>query len=407
MRFLALVAIGVAASVTRIAGASGAVDAVAEAPTIYAPVLHVGWRVDQTDGANLCTPLSGDRCGPGQSSLRSGGFSFPVSVAADPPDHVLYVSDLSPGRVQAFYPAGRLQPLVRGVLRGLRAPAALATDPVTGDLYVRYSAQGHASIEKFTPAGAPLWLAGRGVDRRTGANLCRASTEAALRARCRMGTAATAGAAVPGAFALAIQPGDLLAVGGRQRLLYVADEHRVQELRASGGWCRELLLVSLSAAPTSAVSALAVDPNGDLYLVYESPHPPGEGAYEVVRRFDPAGVQIGELVVASRLARAELHIDGIAIDRSGRLAVIGVEVGDGSHRRFGLIYEAWDGRLIGEFPPPPDNDGLTFGPADELYVAAPDDQEVVEYAPLSPSEQLTGPFPLLTPRWLTLLHLTA
>jgi hypothetical protein len=372
--------------------APAAVDAPAEAPTIFAPILQIGWRVDRMSGANVCFLTGPDRCGPGEPTARPGGFDFPGSVVADARDGALYVADLSNRRVQAFAPTGHLRTVIGPFAGELSQPIGLASDPVTGDLYVREVAANDASIEKITAAGRFLWVAGGGVNRRTGANLCRSSAES-RRVLCGPGRPARSDRNEPEIFAMAIQPGDVLAWGGPRRLLYVADEHRVGELDASGRWRGEILLASLSAAPTSSVGALAVDPNGDLYLVYQTPHTPGQtSGYALVRRFDAAGVQTAEFAVMARLAQAELHIDGIAIDRSGRLAVIGVEVIGSSHARFGLLYAASSGRLLGEFPPPPDNDGLTFGPGGELYVAATDDQEVIEYLPLSASEQLTGPW---------------
>ena len=61
----------------------------------------------------------------------------------------------------------------------------------------------------------------------------------------------------------------MLAVGGPEDLLYVGDEHRVQEFKASNGeYKSEIPLTSISAEPESKVVALAVDATGDVYLAY-------------------------------------------------------------------------------------------------------------------------------------------
>ena len=60
--------------------------------------------------------------------------------------------------------------------------------------------------------------------------------------------------------------GNVLAVGGPEDLLYIGDEHRVQEFKASDGeYKSEIPLASISAEPGSKVVALAVDATGDVY----------------------------------------------------------------------------------------------------------------------------------------------
>ena len=62
----------------------------------------------------------------------------------------------------------------------------------------------------------------------------------------------------------------LLSVVQAKDLLYVGDEHRVQEFEAaSGKWVGEIPLTSLSEEQESEVQALALDQEtGDLYLNY-------------------------------------------------------------------------------------------------------------------------------------------
>ncbi len=177
-------------------------------------------------------------------------------------------------------------------------------------------------------------------------------------------------------------------------MVYVGDEGRLQVFDANGRWKRDILLVSAASAPASAVSAVAVDSIGDIYLAYKTTTSRSGIVVEnnnIVRKFNPDGEQMGQFVVMPRLAYAEAHIDGMAIGPADRLAVIGVEIGSNFYERFGFLYGGATGRIVGEFRPPKDNDGLTFDSRGDLYVAAADDQEVVGYIPVPAAELVTGP----------------
>jgi sugar lactone lactonase YvrE len=369
------------------------------APTIFAMSLHIGWEVDAVTGRNTCVAVSEHTCSSHKQSQEAGGFDYPSSVAVDPRKGNIYVADLSNFRVQKFTADGTFvltfggdvnattdaqrgaSPEMRNICTArssdrctagtsggeagqLSYPASVAVDPHTGDVYIMEVGAGHNRLDKYTPDGRFVWTVSRG-------------------------------------FKSASQSGDLLAVGGPEHLVYVGDEHRVREFDVQGRLRREILLASASAAPLSAVSSIAVDRAGDVYLVYRTSTQergaPVEHA-DLIRRFNPAGEEVGQFPVLARLPNAEAHIDGIALDPTGRLAVIGVEegpvigaeAGPGFYERFGFVYEGATGRLVGEFPPPQDNDGLTFDGRGGLYVAATDDQEVVGYAPLAAAGLLTS-----------------
>jgi hypothetical protein len=60
---------------------------------------------------------------------------------------------------------------------------------------------------------------------------------------------------------------------------------------------------------------------------------------------------------------------------------MGVEARGPAPRRFGVLLRARDGRELGEFAPPPDNDGIAFNGEGRLYVATAVDQTLAIYSP--------------------------
>jgi hypothetical protein len=398
------------------------------APTSFAMSVHIGWQVNATTGGNVCLVAEKYGCRPSTQSGEGGGFHYPSSVAVDRRSGRLDVAELGNAHVQKLSSAGsfvlmfggevnatadsqprtssaqrdlctagsgdRCKAGTTGVAAGqLFYPESIAVDPLKEDLYVLENGPGQARLDKFTAGGRFVWMEGRGVNSSTGGNFCGMHETADSGVRCGAGAANASGNMQAGAFHSASRPGNLIAVGGPEDLIYVGDEHRVQEFDGEGHSKGEIILASASAAPLSSVSSLTVDGSGGLYLVYRIVGS-GEGVdgehADVIRGFNPAGEEVEQFSVRARLADAEVQIDAIAINDSGDLAVIGVELGPGFHERFGFVYEGSAGRLIGEFPPPRDNDGLTFDGRGDIYVAATDDQEIVEYEPVPPGGLLTS-----------------
>jgi NHL repeat len=396
------------------------------APVVLDVASHLGWGVDASTDGNVCTVASGDDCHSGSQSSGPGGFGYPRSVAFDPQNGNLYVADTANDRLQELTGAGafvsafgwdvnetedRLASASQsqrdictaasadactdggtGVAAGqLAGPESVAVDPRSGDLYVLEIATGDFRVEKYTATGRFVWRIGGQVNGTTKANLCTAQELQRLGVSCQAGVESPPGATESGAFKFPQSEGDLLAAGGPEDLLYVGDEHRVQEFDADGHWRGEILLASLSAQPESDVMALALDGDGDLYLVYRSfVLQEGERvAYaNVIHEFDPHGEQLAEFPVNARQPGANAEIDGLALAPSGLLAVIGDEDTASSFTRLGLLYSARTGRPEGGFTPPSDNDGIAFDSDEDLYVAATDDQEVVAYIPGPPTELL-------------------
>jgi glucose/arabinose dehydrogenase len=428
--------LGLVLGVTLATGAlsvPGAVAAGAESgPIGFAMSRHIGWEVDETTHGKICVVASGAQCRSRRvPSAEPGGFQNPSSVATDPRTGNLYVADTVNDRVQELTAAGEFiatfgwevnetkdrqatatqqernlctaasgdfckAGVPGGAAGQLSYPFSVAVDPRTGDVYVLEISAGDVRVDKFTPGGSFVWMVGKDVNASTKGNLCTASEILRSGVRCQAGAENGVQSVEPGAFKSAQQYGDLLAAGGSGDLLYVGDEHRVQEFDSEGHWKREVLLASISAAQYGSVGALALDPRGDLYLLYKatgSESATSLEAVETVRELNQAGEPVAQFPIEPRLPGAIAHVDGIAIDPAGLMAVIGVELGAAFHMRFGLLYEAATGRLVGRFPPPSDNDGLTFAGDDDLYVAATDDEEVVAYAPVPAADLVTSPVP--------------
>lgn len=349
------------------------------------PWSYIGWEADGTTGRNVCLVASLDRCQQQRSSTALGGFEYPAGVATDPRSGDLYVAEVQGDRVQQLTETGA--PVrsfgsgVRGSAAGqLAAPESVAVEPSTGDVYALTIAEGDLRVDKFSRDGRFLWRVGGNVDRATGVDFC----EARERRQCGAGSPNTPTSDRHGAFRFANEAGDLLAFDARRRLLYVGDEHRVQVFVANGTWLREIPLVSISAEAQSGVVALALDPAGDLYVVYRASPPetltPKEQA-GLIHEFAPDGRQVAVYRLTPRSPSSVMQILGLAIGSAGQAAAMGVEVGPVTVGRFALLGHADGWASMTPFEPPSDNDGIAFGPRGTLYVAMAVDQAVAVYSP--------------------------
>ena len=267
----------------------------------------------------------------------------------------------------------------------------IAIDPSSGDLYTVESDIGEngsgqliagGRVQEFTAEGQFVLEAGQEVNAKTKGNICTREEMEKEGVQCT-GPALDplgylgAGVAEPDAFAVPNQTG-VVAVGGPEDLVYIGEEHRVQELETDGKYKREIPLTAISSGERSFVMALAVNEAGDVYLVY----PGGENT---VREFDPAGQQITDFPLSAT-------ITSLSVDPSGRLAV--GEDGGNNSVFFGSLLEGGSGRLITEFSEPgalyPFVTGSAFGPNGELYAAKSVDGEVLVYRPVPVAELTTG-----------------
>jgi DNA-binding beta-propeller fold protein YncE len=378
---------------------------------------HLGAKVDATNQGNICTVVSKDTCQAGEESTAPAGFKSPAGVAIAPNGDI-YVAASADNRVQEFTSAGTFVRMFGGEvnettksdicteeeieLSGVKCTAgtegglagqinkdfSIAVDQATGNIYVQDDVNWR--VDEYTASGQFVLMIGKEVnetkDDAAGAteaekNLCAIASGDI----CKAGVRGT-GNPEPGAFSFG-QEGDLLAVGGPEGLLYVGDEHRVQEFDASGKWVREIPLISISAEPNSRVAAIAVAQTGDLYLAY------GVNGFvnNVIHEFNPNGAQINEFEGRTSPEQGvTVRIDGLAVDSANRLAVTEGEFGNQGFRRFGSLYDGVTGHLITEFTDP-GSSGIAFSPTGELYAAVMGRQEVVGYKSLPVAEMKQGP----------------
>jgi hypothetical protein len=320
-----------------------------------------GWEVDKTTKANICTAASKDTCGAGIEGDLGGQMTEDNSIAIDQTTGNVFVQDY----------------------HNLR-------------------------VDEYTAAGEFVLTLGGGVDKTTKANVCTAVSGD----ECQAGISSTN----RGAFDFGNEAGNLIAVGGPEDLLYVGDEHRVQEFNPlNGEWKGEISLTAISSELYGRVVALALDnsctlheptpltesttprckefdpEDGDLYLV-DSPQ---KG---VIHKFTPSGEEIKDghfpLTLNPETANSRIGVRGIAVDTTGHLAVAEEERLSQGFRLFGTLYDASTGHLAAEFTAVNVLDGLAFNRQSELYAVSAEFSkfgEVTFYAPEHVAELVVKP----------------
>ena len=352
--------------------AAGVTGARAEAPVKPVLASQYGAKVNLNE-SSFCLQSECEPVGA-QASTAPGGFAehSPTGVAVAPTGNV-YVSDSNNQRVQELTPAGEFMlmfgedvnettggdictaaevkgkavkcktGLISTAPGGFDEPESLAIDPHNGNVYVEDF--GNSRVQEFTATGEFVLMIGEEVnqteDGTPGAseaqkNLCTAESGDL----CKTGVQAAIGSTQHGAFNLPDGNFDDLAGGAKEDLLYVGDEHRVQEFKPDGTWVQDLSLAQISSAEASKVRGIALDQaSGELYLTYSGASTPQQ-LYQTIFRFDASGKQAGEVELSPREAGAQLEIKDIALDSSGRLAVVEFESNE-------LKYvQGWFGSLL-------------------------------------------------------------
>lgn len=330
-------------------------------------VLMVGEDVNETTGGNICTAeevkSKGVKCEAGLSSAAAGGFDEPTSLAVDPDNGNVYVEDFGNNRVQELTATGQFVLMI-------------------------------GEEVNQTEDGAPgASEAQKSICTAESGNVCKA------------GVQATVGSTQHGAFSLPGGSFDDLAAGGpTEDLLYVGDEHRVQEFKPDGTWVQDLPLSQISSLQESKARDLALDQaSGELYLTYFSGREePTSPLYRTVLKFKASGQQVGELVLHPREAGGVLEIKGIAVDSSGRLAVVEFESNELKDTQgwFGSLLHAETGKPITQFtvfappfsslPPTVAFSAGTVGAGEQMYGAFLGRHELVRYEPKMVAELVTG-----------------
>lgn len=394
----------VSLTVATVAMLFGAASArAATAPVKEIVTSHIGWEVDSVTKGPICTVASKHACQSAKLSSEPGGFEFPQGVAGAPNGNV-YVADTINNRVQELTASGEFvlmfgehvnettggnvctaeEVKTKGVkcqagatgqdAGALTDPSAVAVDPSTGNVYVAEDgspgggAVSNQRVDEYTASGVFVLTIGKEVNRTKKTNVCTEHEVETEAVECQAGIGVF-GTTEHGAF---VEP-DALGVGPTNGLLYVGDEHRVQEFNPQGQWVTEIRepLERVSSAQFSRVSALAVTAE-HVYLVYQV----GD-ATNVIREFDAAGTEAARFTPTGAEA-----INGLAVDPEGRLAML--EHGNETSR--GLLYEVGtEFRLITEFPVERTPTGVAFNGSDDLYTTVPV-AGVVAYEPVPVGE---------------------
>jgi hypothetical protein len=360
----------------------------------------------------------------------SNGLKFPQSVAVGP-DGNIYISDPVANRIQELTPSGTFvtmfgrevdkttkgnicsavskdvcQAGVAGTAEGqFDLPYSVSVDQTSGDVYIQELAAGNSRVDKYTAEGQFVWMIGKEVnstkDGISGAgeaekNLCAAASGDT----CKAGLGSATGSVEHSAFKFEQFRGDLLATGGPEDLLYVADERRVQEFNAEGEWKSEIPSVAIEPGtgcsgpePGCRIVALAVDPAGHVYLVDKISSSSSPVRIQV---FDLTHKEEAGFEIAPRHPGAEAEIEGIALSASGDLAVSSEEFGFGP---FGSLYETGTklGHLLTEIGLAGDSTGIAFDEtmgtnAGYMYAALTNGTEVIAYKPLPVAELVPAGF---------------
>jgi hypothetical protein len=248
----------------------------------------------------------------GTSGSGAGQLLEPRGVAVDRAEDLLYVVDGANNRIAVFDAtsgvfikafgwgvadgvSAELQVCTTTCFKGIKGTGsgqfdsaggiAVDNDPLSPgfhSIYVLERRGGSVSeqnirIQKFTPAGEFVWMAGGQVNKTTSANLCTAAS------------GNTCGAGLRGNAEGFFNPPTYGTVAvGPGGTVYVADQvesisprpSRVQKFSPEGAYLGQLLLAVSGGA--GSATGLAVDSGGNLYVGTGS----GTGA---VRKYDPSG----------------------------------------------------------------------------------------------------------------------
>jgi hypothetical protein len=434
-----------ASTVAVLAGVSNARAVAYTGPVKEIMATHFGREVNLTEAGkgttleDFCSQKSGNTCRSGKESGIAGGFIYPKGVALknDPTNPDVYVADTNNNRVQQISPAGAFVSMFGGEINktkdeAVKAKEAKGETPTAGELREEnvctaisgnvckagvaggraeqingdYSIAVDQSngdvfvtdlfnwrVDEYTSTGQFVLMVGKDVNEtREKEGAPQAQRDVCTLASgdtCKSGVRGAPGTSEAGAFNYAQGSGDLLAVDGSKHLLYVGDEHRVQEFDTVTGEWKEISLVSVSAQPEDKVVAIALEEaTGDLYVAYRV-----EDVAHVIREFDATGKAINKpFEIRSPLSPlGTVTVEGLAVDAVGRLAVTEFE-----YTLFGSVYVGATGHRLTEFANPGSfgSSGIAFnatGEQDELYGAVSSNHEVVGYTAVHVAELLTSP----------------
>lgn len=393
----------------------------AEVPLKLILSSHLGWEVDETSKANVCSVASHDPCRVNApASTEPGGFENPEAVAVAA-DGDVFIADRGNSRVQEVSSTGvfiamfgmevnettlanvctaeEIKTLHVKCKAGLSGPGkttvaahSIAVAPGTGDVYLEDFANDR--VDEYTSSGTFVLMIGREVNETEDAvngsteaekNLCTAASGNS----CGGGRESEPESKEVGAFRFAQEAKDILAVSSdSEHLLYVGDEHRVQKFKPSGEAVGEVSLPSsiTEVAPEGRIVALALE-GTELYIDYNQE--------PTVRKLSETGEEKNNFTVPARESGRTEAIIAFALDSAGNIAIAPYEVNGSPGEQVGYLYKASEGRLISTFNVPvsgaePGIDGVGLDSSGNLYAALASQQQILGYSSEPAPEVVTG-----------------
>jgi hypothetical protein len=364
---------------------TGAAQA-ATAPVKEVLTAYFGAKVNKTTGANVCSV--NETCQPAEVSSMPGGFEYPDDVAGAPNGNV-YVADRGNARIQELEADGKFVLMFGREVNANKTNVCLAGETckagvegtAAGQL-VHPNAVAVDRVDEYTSGGQFVLMFGRDVNKtkeKEGApqaerNVCTAASGN----ECQAGKGGTEHGALVGPVVIAVGPNPAKPA---ENLLYVGEEHRVQEFKPDGTWVGEISLTSISSAEGADVRSLVVDQAANVYLFY------GVGNVSNVREFDSSGTEVKDgrfpLTLVPRSANLAPFSIGaaLALSSTGRLAVSEAEETKNAFVPFGSLYDTSTAQLITEFNLPTVSLGMAFNGNDELYAQTLSPPEIFAFKP--------------------------
>ncbi len=434
---LLVVAIMAAASQSAISSAFAT-----EGPVKEVLKTHVGAKVDVGTGANICTVPPNANCKSAEPSEQPGGFEFPEAVATYNTN--VYVADSLNHRVQEFEANGTFirmfghdvnktahanheaasenvcpvktgdecqSGLAGGAPGQLNALLGIAINRQTGNVYVAETISDNGSaarVQEFTAEGRFVLEIGEDVNAKevnatSKRNVC-TEEEIEVGGICSSPKIRTA-SEPNGDGEPFIGDQISLTLGGPEELLYIGDEHRIDEFATKGKTDGEPIvgghidLTRISSEQGSRVTELTVQESGDILFTYES-----DGLPDMIYKVRPDGTEATSFPITlaprventGQFVSTNIYISALAVGENGDLAVAEREKledfeGGRTVEIFGSLLDAQTGHLITEFTIAGERNalGVAFDTSNELFAVTESD-EMLRYEPVPVGEFVAG-----------------
>jgi hypothetical protein len=416
----------------------------AEVPIKEILQTHLGAKVNTGTGSNICTVPPNTNCKPAEPSTQPGGFEFPEAIATG--DNEIYVADSLNHRVQEFEadgtfirmfgeqvnktahtnhetanenvcpvkPTDECEAGTAGGKPGqLNSILGIAVNHANNAVYVAETitigGEYGARVQEFTPEGRFVLEIGEEVNTKevnanSKKNLCTQEEIEIGDTSCtapKLGSYGESGIEHEPFISDQID----IALGGPEELLYVGDEHRIDEFTTKGKTDGEpaiggqLSLSRIAGMPGNRVKALAIQPTGDIFFTYQT-----NGLPDVIYKVAPNGEEVAPFPITlsprvhntGQFSSTTIYITALAVNQEGNLGATEAEtqdrVGSSAVLFFGSLLSPETAHLITEFTVTGEFDplGVAFDSNNELFVVT-ESNEVLGYKPEPVGALLASP----------------